>query len=209
MRHPDRALVAFLVVGLATVAHASDGNGLTVNADDFYWPRWQARLSVAGAVPNSRITNGVGASPSAAPPALSVMSDYYVSGSLLGPQRAGGFRATSGLLVGPRLQTWAGPGPAPQRGALSLDRRVFGSSASSLALEGTPDTATLPYLGLGYTGLSPRGGWSFSADVGLVSLTPGNAVKFGRVFSGSQTLDDTLRDMRWSPMLQLGISYAF
>ena len=209
MRYPDRAFVAFLSIGFAGVAHAYDGNGLTVNADHLYWPRWQARLSIAGSAPASRIANGAGLNPSAVPAGLSVMSDYYVSGSLLGPQRAGGFRATSGLLVGPRLQTWAGPGPAPQRGALSLDRRVFGSSAYPPGVDGATDTATLPYLGFGYTGLSPRGGWSFSADVGLVSLTPGNAVKFGRVFSGSQTLDDTLRDMRWSPMLQLGVSYAF
>jgi hypothetical protein len=208
MRHPDRALLAFLALGCAA-AHAYDGNGLTVNADDLYWPRWQARLSVTGPSLATRVAPNLGSSAAAMPSGLSVMSDYYLTGSLLGPKRAGGFRATSGLLVGPRLQTWAGPGPAPQRGALSLDRRVFGLSANPPAVDGSADTATLPYLGIGYTRLSPRSGWSFSADVGLVSLSPGNAVKFGRVFNGSQTLDDTLRDMRWSPMLQLGVSYAF
>lgn len=209
MRHPDRALVASLTVGFAAAAHAYGGNGLTVDADDLYWPRWQARLSVAGPSVAARIGPSLGGNSAAASPSLSVMSDYYLTGSLLGPRRAGGFRATSGLLVGPRLQTWAGPGPAPQRGPLSLDRRVFGSATGQPAADGSTDTATLPYLGVGYTGLSARGGWSFSADLGLVSLTPGNVVKFGRVFNGSQTLDDTLRDMRWSPMLQLGVSYAF
>jgi hypothetical protein len=68
------------------------------------------------------------------------------------------------------------------------------------------DTPTLPYLGVGYTGLSPRGGWSFNADLGLMSLNPGNAGKLGRVFGGGQSLDDTVRDMRWSPVVQLGVS---
>ena len=71
------------------------------------------------------------------------------------------------------------------------------------------DSPSLPYFGLGYTGLSPSGGWSFSTDLGLVSLRPGGAIKLGRVFTGAQNLDDTLRDMHWSPMLQLGVSYSF
>jgi len=71
------------------------------------------------------------------------------------------------------------------------------------------DSPTLPYLGVGYTGLSPRGGWSFNADLGLVSLSPGNAVKLGRFLGGGQGLDETVRDMRWSPVMQLGVSYSF
>ena len=43
----------------------------------------------------------------------------------------------------------------------------------------------------------------------MVSLSPGTAVKLGKVFTGNQALDDTVRDMRWSPVLQLGVSYSF
>ena len=68
----------------------------------------------------------------------------------------------------------------------------------------TGDNATLPYLGFGYTGLSARSGWSFSADLGLVAQTPGG-IKVIR----SQSLDDAVREMRLAPLLQLGVSYAF
>jgi len=67
------------------------------------------------------------------------------------------------------------------------------------------DNATLPYLGIGYTGLSPRNGWGFSADLGLVAKNPGNALRAG----GGQSLDEMIRDMRMTPLLQLGVSYAF
>jgi predicted glycoside hydrolase/deacetylase ChbG (UPF0249 family) len=54
-----------------------------------------------------------------------------------------------------------------------------------------------------------RGGWSFNADLGLVSQTRNGAVKLGRVMTGSQSLDDAVREMRWSPLVQLGVSYSF
>jgi hypothetical protein len=62
---------------------------------------------------------------------------------------------------------------------------------------------------LGYTGLSSKGGWGFSADVGVMALSPGSSVKLGRVFSGNQSLDDLLREMRLSPLVQVGVSYSF
>jgi hypothetical protein len=34
-------------------------------------------------------------------------------------------------------------------------------------------------------------------------------VRFGRVFNGSQSLDDVVRDMRLAPVVQLGVSYSF
>ncbi|MEO7339001.1 MAG: hypothetical protein ABIV63_20700, partial [Caldimonas sp.] len=64
-------------------------------------------------------------------------------------------------------------------------------------------------FGIGYTGLSPHGGWSFRADLGLVSLSPGGAVRLGRLVTGNQNLDDAVRDLRLSPVMQLGVSYAF
>jgi len=101
---------------------------------------------------------------------------------------------------------------APASGLLNVDRRLFGASATGLGYGTEPvneSSGTLPYVGIGYSSLAARSGWSFSADLGLVSLAPGNAVRLGRVFGGSQNLDDVVRDMRLTPVLQLGASYSF
>ena len=94
-------------------------------------------------------------------------------------------------------------------GAFSVDRRLLDAPSGLSNSDGATDSATLPYLGVGYSGLSLRGGWSFSADLGLVAFAPGNAVKLGRVIGGTQGLDDLLRDLRMSPVIQLGVSYSF
>ena len=72
-----------------------------------------------------------------------------------------------------------------------------------------PKRTTLPYIGIGYSNLSAKSGWHFSADLGVVSQSPGNVVRFGRVFGGTQSLDDAVRDMRLAPVVQLGVSYSF
>ena len=69
-------------------------------------------------------------------------------------------------------------------------------------------SGTLPYIGIGYSNLSPRSGWSFSADLGLVSLRPATRSASAGVFGGSQNLDDVVRDMRLTPLVQLGVSYS-
>ena len=201
-----RAFAALVLGGSCIVAAAAEGPGLTVNSDDLQWPRLQGRVALqatpttGGAIVGSRTT------PS--PNTLGLMSDYYVTPSFLGPQRAGGFRATSGLVMGSRASSWAVPSPSLGNTG-SGQGRVFGSPGNTLVPgDTTGDTPVTGYLGLGYTGLSTRGGWSFSADVGL-SLNAGSAVKLGRVFTGSQSLDDATRDMRWSPLVQLGVSYSF
>ena len=94
--------------------------------------------------------------------------------------------------------------------AFSVDRRSVGG----LQLPGLPDTSpdssgAVPYLGVGYTGLSGKAGWGFSADLGVMALNPGSAANLGRVFGNVQNLDDVLRDMRLSPLVQVGVSYSF
>jgi len=197
-----RVLWALVLGGACVGAGATDGQGLTVDADRIPWPHVQGRLSVQPPLASTTLL-GARAAPSLG--SLSVMGDYYLTPSFLGPRRPGGFRATSGLLVGPRGQAWPSLGSAPSLG-FGSDRRL--NPNATLNGESTGETAA-PYLGIGYTGLSPRGGWSFSADLGVVSLSPGTAVKLGKVFTGNQALDDTVRDMRWSPVLQLGVSYSF
>ena len=101
---------------------------------------------------------------------------------------------------------WPGQPGLAAGSAFSVGSQWFGQGAVlSASVDPANDTATLPYLGLGYTGLSLRGGWSFSADLGLVARTPGNVVKFGR----SQSLDDTVRELRLELVLQFGVSYSF
>ncbi|TXC66831.1 hypothetical protein FSC37_16565 [Piscinibacter aquaticus] len=75
-----------------------------------------------------------------------------------------------------------GPGSqAAKAGFLSSDR------LPSSDLRGEP--GALPYIGVGYSGLGGRSGWSFSADFGLMALGAGNAIRLGR--SGNyQGVDD-------------------
>jgi hypothetical protein len=99
-----------------------------------------------------------------------------------------------------------GPGQATAAGSFGF------SSASRNAGAGLVDnngesTQTLPYLGIGYSGSSLRGSFSFSADLGLTAQNSGNQRLVRSVMS--QTLDDTLRELRFTPVLQFGVSYRF
>jgi len=199
--------LAVALAGHPFLSQATEGSGLTVKGDEFQWPRWQGRLSMPSASPAATRTFGP-ADPGLS--GLTLMGDYYLTGSLLGAKRAGGFRATSGVVVGPRSLTAANLGAGSGGNGFNVDRRSTSAPLTAvLPGDQSVDAPTLPYLGVGYTGLSPRGGWSFNADLGVVSLSPGNAVKFGRFLGGGQSLDDTVRDMRWSPVVQLGVSYSF
>jgi hypothetical protein len=84
---------------------------------------------------------------------------------------------------------------------------------------GTPlPTASAPYLGVGWhdtpavrsgNSASSGGAWGFNADFGLMALAPRSTVRFGRNSGGPLTLDDMARDLRLTPLLQLGVSYSF
>ena len=206
MSLPMRTAALIALAGYVVLAHASDGNGLTVRGDELQWPRWQGRLSMSSASPAAVRSFGQG---SAGISSLGLMSDYYLTGSLLGAKQAGGFRATSGVLIGPRSQAWTALSAGSTGGGFNIERRTSAQASGAMPGDLSTDQPTLPYFGVGYTGLSPRGGWSFNADLGVVSLSVSSAVKFGRLFGGTQSLDDAIRDMRWSPVLQLGVSYSF
>jgi len=66
---------------------------------------------------------------------------------------------------------------------------------------------TWPYVGVGFTGAWPRHGWGFTADVGLGSR--GNGLSLNPAGNDGGGLDDVLRELRLSPVLQLGVTYAF
>jgi hypothetical protein len=163
---------------------------------------WKGRLSLGTAAPDWRADLAGTESAGLKLGGVSVTGDYYFLHKAL-PGTAGGFRATSGLVYGARPSLW---GSAPGQGAYGT--RAYGLGRQTATPDG-PDPGTMPYLGFGYTGLSARGGWSFSADVGLLAQNPGSAVKFGRVFNGTQNFDEVMRELRLAPVVQLGVSYAF
>ena len=209
MRTAQWILSAVMVAVPTTAAWSAEGNGLTPNADKVPWAGWQGRWSVAVQEPAFR-SGLLGAEKSGLQVgAVSLMGDYFFTRSLFGAAATGGIHATSGLIVSTRAQPWSGqPVFGTQPGAFSVSRRS-GATVNTFGGDTTQDNPTVPYLGVGYIGASSKGGWSVSADLGLVALAAGNAVKFGRVFSGSQSLDDLVRDMRLAPVVQLGVSYSF
>lgn len=90
----------------------------------------------------------------------------------------GGLRATSGVLTAQRYQSGT-----------------------------TTGLATWPYMGLGYSGQALKGGWGFSADLGL-ALNAGGT-RLGRAVFGAESLDTAVRELRLSPVMQVGVRYAF
>ena len=189
-------ICAALASTSALLALPASGEGLATSADRVPWARFDARVVPLGApqwrsdlAPYERSGLKVGR--------LGIVGDIYF-GSVETSLEHGGFRATSGLVVGTR---------PPSSGA-GADRRSL-TAPGSLAGEPLAEASTIPYLGVGYSNAWPKSGWRLSADLGLVSYSPGNATGIGRVFGGSQSLDDLVRDLRLAPVLQLGVSYSF
>ncbi len=196
----------------AAPAWSLEGQGLHPNDGGWFAGQWQARVEVglglAGArnadayniATQSSVNQGAG---------LSVLGDFYFkSPSATGESSTAlsGFRATSGLMVRPRtVSDHSSLGGASGSGA----HRFAVAVASGVGADGRGDSGPVPYFGVGYTELPDRGGWGFSADFGLMALSPRSAIKFGGVLGGSQNIDDLLRDLRLSPLIQLGVSYSF
>ena len=193
----------FGMLSLASAgAMAGDGRGLTVDPALLSWPSLQARLqlSTEPLAPSLRAALDI---PAQRPRSAALFGDYYVSRPFFG--NTGGVRLTSGVLTGPRGAVF-GPGQATAPGPFAFGSvsRGTGSSFADVNGEGTQ---TLPYLGIGYSGSSVRGGWGFSADLGLAAQNGGNQ-RLARSMM-SQSLDDTLRELRLTPVLQVGVSYRF
>ncbi|MBC7480729.1 MAG: hypothetical protein H7337_02155 [Rhizobacter sp.] len=199
-------MLSGLISLVAVPSLAADGTGLATNGEP--WARWQGRLSFGTSPPPWHAGLADPDSQAVRLNRMSLMGDYYVTSSLIGAGSVGGLRATGGVILGPRVQLWAGQVGASGSG-FNIGSRPFGPSAMPYTNDPGGDTVALPYLGLGYTGLSVHSGWRFSADLGLVAQSPGNASRLGRALGGGQSLDDAVRDLRISPLLQVGASYAF
>lgn len=205
MRSIRTLLFLSVALGLAGPAAAA-GEGLKAHADESPWARWQGRLSLATAAPSWRANFSEGDASGLRISGLTLSGDYYfAAGGALERAGLGGLRATSALIIGPRGQATATL-PALGYGA-PLERRPGAALAAGVDPAG--DFASLPYLGLGYTGVAARSRWSFSADLGLVALYPGNVGRLGRVVGGNQSFDELLRELRLAPLLQMGVSYSF
>ena len=172
------------VCAAASLASAADaraeGDGLAASAERVPWARFDARVVSprwrADLVPLERSGLKIGS--------VGLFGDVYFGGPAVDTRAAaGGFRATSGLVISGRSST----GPT----------------------DATIDTSTVPYFGVGYSNTWPKSGWRFNADLGVVSHSPGSATGIGRVIGGSQSLDDLVRDLRLAPVAQLGVSYSF
>jgi hypothetical protein len=182
------------LVGLGLLAGAllpaRAGAGLQVDPATL-WPTWQARLTLTMSDP---AFGGMRTLRQAA-----LLGDVYLMthGDGGGSRWRGGLRATSGVVAG-------GLGLA---GTVSL--APWFTQLQSLADPAAAELPVRPYLGLGYSGLSERTGFSVSADLGLVARQRGAASDLGRALLGRRGLDSALRQLDLSPMVRLGLNYSF
>jgi hypothetical protein len=180
MHAAHHRLAAIALWALAAHGHAA-GPGLSLDQPEASWLRWGARLQVSSD-PLTSIDLPASAMLSRAH-AVQLLGDYYIDRPRLG--QAGGLRLTSGLWFMSRR-----------------DGLPLGTPWARAALE------SWPYLGVGYSAASPRGGWGLHADLGLAVRGAGG-LKLDRLLGGGQSLDDALRELRLRPMVQVGASYSF
>jgi hypothetical protein len=198
-----RSFVLGSVLGFVTTsALAADGRGLIVDPDRLSWPTLQARvqLSTEPLMPSLSPLESTVVRPRSA----ALFGDYYVSRPFFGP--SGGMRLTSGLVTGPRGAVF-GPGQTTTPGPFGFGSVSRGHAGAAPADANGDGSQTLPYVGIGYSGSSLRGGWGFSADLGVAAQNGGDQRLMRSLMS--QSLDDTLRELRFTPVLQLGVSYRF
>ncbi len=185
------ALTAWLCGPMAALA----GEGMVAPAVETLWPHWHARITVQTAAVSplsySQWTEGASAARSLQGGAL--LGDYYFATPAFGH-----FRASGGLMVGSTggVPLWAAP--AGQRLGLAVQ-------AAGAAPPGAADLgATVPYLGLGFSGALWRNTLSVTADVGMVA-----GGSLGKALFGNQGMERALRDLRLAPVLQVGVRYTF
>lgn len=194
-----------MVLGLGLV-HAASGvcasQGLSLPAAESLWPQWQARITLLVTGGPALALAPLSAS-GAAPSGLrggALLADYVFANSAFGR-----FRTSGGLLSGHL-------GGLPMASALTGQRlgvAVQRSVAAPPWIAGTQTPATLPYVGLGFSGAAGLAGLTLTADVGVVAERPEAAAGLGRALFGNQGMERSLRELRLAPVMQLGVRYAF
>jgi hypothetical protein len=87
---------------------------------------------------------------------------------------------------------------------------VAGTSAPLSLFDNQPDPSqSLPYLGIGYSHLWLNNTLSLNADLGLESQNPWAASHLRGLPTGTQSLDDVTRDLRWSAVMAVNVKYSF
>ena len=193
--------LCLVLVGVAALPQVWAGGGLQVPAAATLWPQWQARISLQSASVSPLALTPLygGGVPQRSLQGATVLGDYYFA-----KPSFGGFRASGGLLFGSQ----AGAPLASVAAGSRLSLAVNGANLPPLgAGPDAPNAVT--YFGLGFTGGSWRSGLSVTADVGMVAERLGAAAGDGRALFGTQGAENALREMRLSPMLQLGLRYTF
>lgn len=162
--------------------------------------RWQARVQVNSADGTSDLRPHLGGSRVLS---ANLLGDYYLTSSGFSSV-SGGLRATGGVLMGPRSMSQSSGGLALGSGPVAAGRRSL--SLNGLDSYGLEPSANMSYVGIGYTGRVQRSGLAFSADFGLMSGGV-SGPRLGR--TDAQGFEDAMRDLRFKPLLQLGLAYSY
>jgi hypothetical protein len=194
-----RTVASVLLSTLAWSAWAQS-SGLAVTSEAWTSPRLQARVGINAS------QGSEGNTAAWQQQAGVVLGDYYFSRTRLGRgDVSSGFRATSGVLLGQRSMALGTPALATGQG-LSLTVLRQARIAIPGVENATEGWSAVPYVGLGWSGISQRGGWGVSADFGFTA----RGTSYGGLRAGSgQSVDELLRELRLTPVLHLGVSYAF
>jgi hypothetical protein len=177
-------------VALATLPARAAGGLAT--GEDVVWPTWQARLSMTASA--AAPVWSASLADARRVRQASLLGDVYVGQRWFGASAdwRGGLRATGGFVMGPLgPAVAAGLGPTAVN-LWSLTEPVYDAVGSTPPLRS--------YVGVGYAGLSVRGGWGLSADLGLLAGEPG-------ALFGSDAL--LLRRTDLQPVVRFGVSLAF
>ncbi len=199
--------LAALLAGLSPAVQAAEPSLPALQTS----PSWQARLQLSSLAPSALPLSSAwdtGPNNSSRLLSASLLGDYYLTGSGLGGVY-GGLRATGGLMLGSLAQNNASLALGSSSTGLAQGLTVGQRSLTPWSVEreaNDPFTST-SYLGIGYSGRSLRGGWGFSADLGLMSGNMSNSLRLGS--NRAQSMEDLLRDLRFKPVLQLGLSYSY
>lgn len=125
--------------------------------------------------------------------AAQLLGDYYLIG------QGNGLRLSGGLLLGPASLTGTGLAPA-RPGVLGVGyRRLMGNSDE--------ERLNQPYLGVGFSRFGSA--WGFTADLGVAVRGGGGGLRTDSSTAFAASIDDSLRRLQWTPMVQLGLSYRF
>ena len=196
------------------VGPALAGEGLKVGAASAMWLGPQAGIRLNASVLSLSYADRwqlPGLQPESAQPAgAALIGDYYFSNTKpVAGQPLTGFRASSGLIVHQSNVAVADAVLSGRSAALfGLVTPVHSAAAIGTAAAANYGFAAVPYLGVGYNGVVAKTGWGYWADVGVTAQRT-SALGFGSATSGAQGIDDVMRELRLSPMLQLGVNYAF